>query len=58
MLAPLVEDNNNDFLLQFLADMLNHDVVRSSTSEATVMGAIYVAMLSLKLIDKNGIVKV
>lgn len=49
--------SNNDFLLQFLADMLNHDVVRSSTSEATVMGAIYVAMLALKLIDKNGIIK-
>ena len=47
--------SNNDFLLQFLADMLNHDVVRSSNSEATAMGAIFVAMLSLKIIDKEKI---
>lgn len=49
--------SNNDFLLQFLADMLNHDVIRSKNSESTVMGAIYVAMLSLKLIDKEGILR-
>lgn len=49
--------SNNDFLLQFLADMLNHDVVRSKNSEATVMGAIFVAMLSLKIIDKETILK-
>lgn len=49
--------SNNNFLLQFLADMLNHDVIRSAESEATVMGAIYVAMLSLKLIDKEEIIK-
>ena len=47
--------SNNDFLLQFLADMLNHDVVRSSNSEATAMGAIFVAMLSLKIINKEKI---
>ena len=49
--------SNNDFLLQFMADMLNHDIIKSKNVEATVMGAIYVAMLSLKLIDKNGIKK-
>ena len=49
--------SNNDFLLQFLADMLNHDVVRSKNIEATVMGTIFVAMLSLDLIDKQKIKK-
>ena len=49
--------SNNDFLLQFLADMLNHDVVRSKNAEATIMGAIFVAMLSLKIIDKETILK-
>ncbi len=49
--------SNNDFLLQFMADMLNHDVVKSKNVEATVMGTIYVAMLSLKLIDKEEIRK-
>lgn len=49
--------SNNNFLLQFLADILNKDVVRSKTSEATVMGTIYVAMLALKLIDKEGVKK-
>lgn len=49
--------SNNNFLLQFLADMLNHDVVRSAESEATAMGAIYVAMLSLKLTSIDDIIK-
>ncbi len=47
--------SKNDFLLQFLADMLDHEVVKSVESEATVMGAIYVAMLSLGLVDKKQI---
>ncbi len=45
--------SNNDFMMQFLADMLNHAVVRSVSSEATVMGAIYVAMMSRKLITEE-----
>ncbi len=47
--------SRNEFLLQFLADMLGHEVVKSTESEATVMGAIYVAMMSLKLADKKDI---
>lgn len=47
--------SKNEFVLQFLADMLNHDITKSKESEATVMGTIYVALLSLKLIDKKEI---
>lgn len=47
--------SKNPFVLQFLADMLNHDVVKSKFSESTVLGAIYVAMLSLKLTTLNDI---
>lgn len=49
--------SKNDFLLQFLADILGQKVVKSKESEATVMGAIYVAMLSKKLITKTQIKK-
>lgn len=49
--------SNNDFVLQFLSDMLNQKVVKSKNSESTVLGAIYVAMLSLKLIDFSDIKK-
>lgn len=47
--------SNNIFLLQFLADMLGHEVIKSKESEATVMGTIYIAMMALKLIDHKGI---
>lgn len=47
--------SKNPFVLQFLADMLNHDVVKSKYSESTALGAIYVAMLSLKLTTLNEI---
>jgi len=47
--------SKNEFILQFLADMLNHEIVKSKNTEATVLGAIYVAMLSLKLIEKKEI---
>ena len=47
--------SKNNFVLQFLADMLNHEIVKSKDPESTVMGAIYVAMLSLKLITPDDI---
>lgn len=47
--------SKNDFVLQFLADMLNHDVVKSKYSESTALGAIFVAMISLKLINIDDI---
>lgn len=49
--------SKNEFLLQFLADMLGHEIYKSGQSEATSLGAIYVAMLSLNLIDKKDILK-
>jgi len=49
--------SRNEFVLQFLADMLNHDIVKSKNSESTVLGAIYVAMISLKLIKTADIKK-
>lgn len=49
--------SNNEFLLQFLADMLNHDIIRSKNVEATVLGTIYVAMTSLGIIQKSDIKK-
>ena len=49
--------SKNEFLLQFLADILGHDIIKSKSSEATVLGAIYVAMLSLGLIEKDDIEK-
>ncbi len=47
--------SKNRFVLQFLADMLNHDVVKSKYSESTVLGAIFMAMISLKLVTLNDI---
>lgn len=47
--------SQNPFLLQFLSDMLGHEVVKSSQSDSTVLGAIYVALISLELIDKKDI---
>ena len=47
--------SKNEFVLQFLADMLNQKVVKSKNSEATALGAIYVAMLSLKIIKLQDI---
>ena len=50
--------SKNNFVLQFLADMLDHDVVKSKFSESTVLGCIFVAMLSLKIINKADIKKI
>lgn len=47
--------SKNGFVLQFLADMLNHNVVKSKYSESTVLGAIFMAMISLKLVTLNDI---
>ena len=47
--------SKNDFLLQFLADISNHTIVKSKESEATVLGAIYVALENLGLVNKSGI---
>ncbi len=47
--------SKNEFVLQFLSDMLNHDVVKSKDSEATALGCIYVAMLSLGIIAREQI---
>ena len=47
--------SKNEFVLQFLADMLAHNVVKSKNSESTVLGAIYIAMLSLKIISQKDI---
>ncbi len=49
--------SKNEFVLQFLSDMLNHEIVKSKYSESTVLGTIYVAMLSLKLISLDDIKK-
>ncbi len=50
--------SQNEFLLQFLADMLDQNVTKSKESEATVMGTIYVAMMKLKLISGNDLKKI
>ena len=39
--------SQNDFLMQFQADMLNADVVRPAVSEATSLGAAYMAGLAV-----------
>lgn len=49
--------SKNNFVLQFLADMLDHDVKKSKYSESTVLGAIFMAMVSLKLITLRDIKK-
>ncbi|MBP3431799.1 MAG: glycerol kinase GlpK [Clostridia bacterium] len=49
--------SKSEFTLQFMADMLNHEVVKSKQSQSTALGAIYIAMLSLKLIKKEDIKK-
>lgn len=49
--------SHNEFVLQFLSDMLNHEVVKSKHSESTVLGTIYVAMLSLGLVTTSGIIQ-
>lgn len=49
--------SNNKFLLQFMSDMLNHKIVKSVNSEATVMGAIYMALKTLNLITDEKIKK-
>ncbi len=40
--------SNNTFLLQFQADMINKNIVKGESSEATAMGAIYMAGLATK----------
>ncbi len=49
--------SNNKFVLQFLADMLNHQIVKSKHTESTVLGAIYVAMISLNIISSADVQK-
>lgn len=49
--------SKNEFVLQFLSDMLDHDIVRSRFLESTVMGAIFVAMISMKIIKTSDIKK-
>lgn len=39
--------SRNDFLMQFQSDMLNKKVVKTDTSEGTVLGTIYMTALSL-----------
>ena len=43
--------SQNDFLMQFQADMLNADVVRPAESEATSLGAAYMAGLAVGFWD-------
>ncbi len=40
--------SQNEFLLQFLADILNHEIVKSKNSDATILGAIYLSVMALK----------
>ena len=47
--------SKNDFLLQFMSDILGKEIEKSKESEATVMGTIYVAMMSLDLIERKQI---
>ena len=47
--------SNNKFVLQFLADMLGCEVVKSKFSESTVLGAIYVALISLNIVSEKNI---
>ena len=49
--------SNNKFLLQFLADILNVKVVKNKESEATAMGAVYLAALATKTFTINEIKK-
>ena len=37
--------------------MLKHDIVKSKFSESTVLGAVFVAMISLKIIKPQDILK-
>jgi len=39
--------SRNDFLMQFQSDILNKNVVKTDTSEGTVLGTIYMTALSL-----------
>ena len=39
--------SRNDFLMQFQADILNKKVIKTETSEGTVLGTIYMTALSL-----------
>ena len=49
--------SKNEFVLQFLSDMLGRNIVKSKDAESTVLGAIYVAMISLKLLKTSDIMK-
>lgn len=42
--------SKNEFTLQFLADMLDHEVVKSRYAESTVLGTIFIVMYSLKML--------
>lgn len=47
--------SQNEFVLQFLADILNQEIVKSAFSDATIMGAIYVALISMQEATKEQI---
>lgn len=44
--------SNNDFVMQFIADMLNLDVYRNNATESTALGAFYVSAISSEVIEK------
>ena len=47
--------SKNNFIVQFLSNMLGQEVYRSHSSECTVLGAIYFAGLALGVISLNDI---
>lgn len=49
--------SNNDFVMQFIADMLNLDVYRNNAVEATSLGAFYISALATGLIKDIDTIK-
>ncbi len=49
--------SKNEFVLQFLADILDMQIVKSKFSDATIMGAIFVALVSMGISSKEEIKK-
>lgn len=43
--------SNNDFVMQFIADMLNMEVYRNTAVEATALGAFFVSAIATGLIE-------
>ena len=50
--------SKNTFLLQFLADITNVKVIKNKESEATAMGAVFLAGLATKTFNLSGIKKI